>query len=262
MTDVETIVTVEDLRLWSGLRWQKAQMPPADAAMRVEFRVRMDARTQRADCPCCGWPTGRPSREYDQLLIAAGAGRRPPGCFDPWHDVAEGVIWDLRCGGKPGAGQSAGATFSQDGKYRYELRRRWRQDGLTVGWLMANPSVAGVDVDDPTVRKVVGFSKRWGFGGAVIWNLRAGVETDPKALVLWDDPVGPDNTRYLQQAAYAPLLVCAWGDAAPEGRALDTVTRLQQFGANFANLGFTSRGNPRHPARLPYATELLAGAFS
>lgn len=254
--------TSTEQRVWSGLRWQRAQMRPADAAMRVEFRRRMELRGQERDCSHCGWPTGRPSREYDQLLIAAGAGRRPPGCFDPWHDVAEGVIQDLRHGGDVGAGIGSGATFSQDRRYRYELRRRWAQNGLTVGWLMANPSVAGEDVDDPTIRKVCGFSQRWGFGGAVIWNLRAGVATDPKELLLWDDPVGPDNTRYLQKAAYAPLLVCAWGDAAPEGRALDTVTRLQQFGANFANLGFTSRGNPRHPARLPYATELLAGAFS
>lgn len=257
-TDVET----REQRVWSGLRWQRAQMRPANAPMRAEFRNRMELRGRERDCPHCGWPTARPSGAYDRLLQVARGDGVPYGvpCYDPWHEVAEGVIQDLRHGGEVGAGMGSGATFSPDRRYRYELTRRWAQNGLTCGWLMLNPSVAGEDVDDPTVRKVCGFSQRWGFGGAVVWNLDAFVATDPRELRRLEraERFGPDNQRYLDRAALAPMLVCAWGDDVDRDQAAGVVRQLRAAGANLVSLGWTQKRNPRHPSRLAYATEVVA----
>ena len=68
------------------------------------------------------------------------------------------------------------------GPHRYTLERRWSAVGLAeprIVWIMLNPSTAGAEVDDPTVRKVVGFSKRW----------RSGWRTGPPATwVRLDSP--------------------------------------------------------------------------
>lgn len=58
-----------------------------------------------------------------------------------------------------------GAMFSKCRKYRYVLWRIWDDDKPRVMFIGLNPSIAGAIIDDPTIRKVIGFAKRWGFGG-------------------------------------------------------------------------------------------------
>src|ERR1035438_9318557 len=105
------------------------------------------------------------------------------------------------------------ARFSADGTKRFELTRDWLSehphdippgciclgDGLmgmkcdalaharlkvakTVCWIMLNPSTADAVTDDPTVRKVIGFSQCWGFSKAVVVNLIPTIATDPREL--------------------------------------------------------------------------------
>lgn len=62
------------------------------------------------------------------------------------------------------------ARISRCGTYRCELRRWWRA-GPPVAWLMLNPSTADGLHDDPTLRRIIGFTYRWGFGGLVVVNL-------------------------------------------------------------------------------------------
>src|SRR4051812_28327830 len=63
------------------------------------------------------------------------------------------------------------ATFSEDRSRRFELVRDWRDEigapQTTVLFGMLNPSKAGEHDDDPTVRKTIGFARRWGFGRVV-----------------------------------------------------------------------------------------------
>lgn len=50
------------------------------------------------------------------------------------------------------------AVVSPDGRYRYLLERRWG-NGPAIVWVMLNPSMADATVDDPTIRRVVSFSR-------------------------------------------------------------------------------------------------------
>lgn len=60
------------------------------------------------------------------------------------------------------------AIISVCGKFRYVLEREWALHGKTLTWCMLNPSTADALDDDPTIRKCIGFSKRWGFGSLVV----------------------------------------------------------------------------------------------
>jgi Uncharacterized protein conserved in bacteria len=84
----------------------------------------------------------------------------------------------------------AAAWYSADDRYRYALLRRWSEAAPDV-WVMANPSTATATTDDPTIRRVCGYSRRWGAGGVVVVNLFGYRSTDPAMLDDVDDPVGP-----------------------------------------------------------------------
>ena len=57
------------------------------------------------------------------------------------------------------------AIMSDCGAYRYELRRIWDSSLPILLWVGLNPSTADHINDDPTNRRIAGFSKNWGYGG-------------------------------------------------------------------------------------------------
>lgn len=69
--------------------------------------------------------------------------------------------------------------------HRYTLRRDWLGVGGIVNFIMLNPSTADEIFNDPTIRKCIGFAKRWGFSGLVVTNLFAFRATDPADLRAW-----------------------------------------------------------------------------
>jgi len=85
-----------------------------------------------------------------------------------------------------------GTELSPCGIYRYTLTREW-EDGRCVAWLMFNPSNADATDDDATIRKCIGFSKRWGYGRMAVVNLYGVRSRDPKTVAKTADPVGPLN---------------------------------------------------------------------
>src|SRR3954468_18218250 len=107
-----------------------------------------------------------------------------------------------------------GAILSDDGLYRYRLWRIWDDLAPVMVWVMLNPSTADADVDDPTIRKCIGFAKRHRHGGIILANLFAWRTTDPRELPRAADPVGPANDEHIRWACRAPLLatvVAGWG---------------------------------------------------
>lgn len=142
------------------------------------------------------------------------------------------------------------ATISPCGKYRYDLTRRWGS-GPNMGFVMLNPSTADADVDDPTIRRCIGFAKREGCDGIVVVNLFPLRATDP--TVLWatryPDRFGPDSDTELQRHLImvdGPLVEAWGGDAATRGGEAVEMT-LRYLGSRLMCLGKTKDGHPRHP---------------
>lgn len=140
---------------------------------------------------------------------------------------------------------------SLDRRYRYTLGRPVGSGGRLLV-VMLNPSTADAFEDDPTIRRVVGFARRDGFGSVEVVNLYALRATDPAGLRTAADPVGPNNDAHIRSAlGRCDAVAVAWGaDPGPvEGRA-GAVLRL--IGESFAPLcwGLTKTGQPRHPLYL------------
>lgn len=105
-----------------------------------------------------------------------------------------------------------GAVLSSCGRYRYRLGRQFGLGDRNVVFVGVNPSTADATVDDPTVRKWIGFAKRWELDRIEVVNLFAYRATDVRALAEAADPVGPENDAYLRAAlAGAELVVPCWG---------------------------------------------------
>lgn len=100
-----------------------------------------------------------------------------------------------------------------DGPYRYTLWRTWanHQQPAICAWVMLNPSTADASDDDPTIRRCIGYSRRWGYDGLVVRNLFALRATDPRELHAAADPVGPANDHWLTRWDRVARLVVAWG---------------------------------------------------
>lgn len=136
--------------------------------------------------------------------------------------------------------------------YRYTLRREIPGLGFegTVLFVMLNPSTADVNVDDPTIRRCVGFATRWGFARLEVGNLYALRATDPAGLFASDDPVGPENDQRLDEmAGRATEVIVAWG-ATPHpfpNRPQDVLRRMEFYCGTARCLGQTKHLHPRHP---------------
>ncbi len=118
--------------------------------------------------------------------------------------------------------------------------------------------------DDPTLRRLCGFARSWGYAELVVLNLFARVATEPTLLKRLEDPVGAANDQVLLDwgkrwsVDSAVDLWCGWGS---RGGCLDrdrTVAALLQpcwvhrqnvFAAARGPLtiGLTRNGMPRHP---------------
>lgn len=142
------------------------------------------------------------------------------------------------------------AVLSDDQLYRYRLTRSWGP-GKTVAFIMLNPSTATAEVDDPTIRRCVGFARAWGYDTLEVVNLFARRATDPGVLYEVEDPVGPENDRHLLEVcSNARLVVAAWGvHGAFKTRGARVLDLLKL--TRVCHLGLTKEGHPRHPLYLP-----------
>jgi hypothetical protein len=140
------------------------------------------------------------------------------------------------------------ATISYCGFYRYDLTRRWEEGGTTCAFIGLNPSTADADIDDPTVRRCIGFAKNWGHSQLVMINAYAYRATNPENMKEAENPVGPMNNEYLMLwSEKCEIVVAAWGT---------NITRMrQQYLKDIIKdmfiLRLTKNGFPSHPLYLP-----------
>lgn len=136
----------------------------------------------------------------------------------------------------------------KDNEYRYQLTREWG-DGPRVLWVMLNPSTADAEKDDPTIRRCIGFSKAWGYGGLTVCNLFAFRATDPKKLRGVIDPIGPENDRHIFEASsVADMTIAAWGG---NGHLMDRATYVGRRLTRPHALNVIACGCPVHPLYQP-----------
>lgn len=144
------------------------------------------------------------------------------------------------------------ATISECGLYRYSLTRRWGPRPEFVAFVMLNPSTADAEVDDPTIRRCIGFARAWDFDALEVVNLFALRSPNPQDLCdsseAGIDPIGPDNDRaIIDVCGRAQMVVAAWGAhefATPRAKRV-------HLGAAVHCLGRTKAGHPRHPLYVP-----------
>lgn len=151
-----------------------------------------------------------------------------------------------------------GAILSPCRTWRYALWRRWGPTDRAAAFIGLNPSTADETEDDATIRRCIGFAKRWGFDALYMLNLYAFRATHPRDLWKARDTIGPENNEYIGLfAGQADVVVAAWGIHG-HGRH-QTAIVLNSFavaGATLHCLGRTAEGAPRHPVRLAYSTPL------
>jgi hypothetical protein len=141
-----------------------------------------------------------------------------------------------------------------------------------------NPSCADGQRDDPTLRRLVAYGRRWGFGRLEVINLFGAVATTPKALKRLSDPVGADNEAWIRRCLrrlgprrsealsaresagadpvgpLGSLLWLGWGNGgAWRGRDRALLALVGEFAVEPFALCCTASGQPRHPLYCPAA---------
>jgi hypothetical protein len=154
------------------------------------------------------------------------------------------------------------AMLSPCGRYRYSLSRHFGP-GPEATFIMLNPSTADALVDDPTIRKCIGFARRLEMGGLYVGNLFAVRATDPRGILSAGDPVGPENRDHLEWLCYRAaknggVVICAWG---AQGVHMDQdetfLGWLDRLSIEPKALAINKNGTPKHPLYVPYGTDLV-----
>lgn len=167
--------------------------------------------------------------------------------------------------------------FSPCRKYRYTLWREWKTQADLINpptsrsgrwpdhsyamFIGLNPSTADETLDDPTIRKCIGFSKRWGFSALLMTNLFAYRATKPKDMQnikAVEASGGMDNLDWLALAAKgAGIIVAAWGTNGCWGeqdRLVCAHLKHMTPDKKLMCLRTTKDGFPEHPLYVPYDT--------
>ena len=171
--------------------------------------------------------------------------------------------------------------FSPDRVYRYTLWREWDNGDLYTPkqitrafeyamFIGLNPSTADETKDDPTIRKCIGFAKRWGYGALCMTNLFAFRATQPKDMKRNPCPIGEGSFCAFEVAteksitqcfrwktdAYlfalarqAGVVVAAWG---VNGTHLNRDKEVRGLIPSLRCLRKTKDGHPEHPLYIPY----------
>lgn len=144
------------------------------------------------------------------------------------------------------------ADFSPCRQYRYSLFRIWDSTKPYTLFVCLNPSTADETNDDPTVRRCIDYSRRWGYGGFCMSNIFAYRATLPKDMKAHPEPIGADNDEWLKRLARnAGIVVCAWGKNGKHLQRDNTVLEILQPIADLHYLKLTNDGMPYHPLYLP-----------
>lgn len=157
-----------------------------------------------------------------------------------------------------------------------------------VCFVMLNPSTADASLDDPTIRRCIGFAQRelgssgapiigssavisecshyryrlereWEGGRLIVVNLFAWRATKPVDLPRGPEGIGPENDGHIVEAVReAAIVVAAWGSSWPSpSRVAQVLKLIRQNGHTPQALGITKDLHPRHPLYLRSSAPLV-----
>lgn len=159
-------------------------------------------------------------------------------------------------------GKSAsGALFSDENrKFRYALWRIWDKTKASLLFIGLNPSTASEFKDDPTIIRLVGFAKSFGFGGLYAGNLFSIVSADPRILFFKssvEQPRGPNDMAIKQMREFlTTTVIVGWGEWGQNaGKRPNEVLSL--LGEPIFCLKVNRSGEPSHPLYLPKNSKLI-----
>jgi hypothetical protein len=148
------------------------------------------------------------------------------------------------------------AVFSDCERYRYKLTRSW---GVGPNWLyiMLNPSTVTEATNDPTVERCQRRAVMGDAGSFTVCNLFAWRSTDPKQLMVCEDPIGPDNDLMISNALeYAQHVICGWGANRAIGeRGRRVLALIREMDHKPQALRINKDGSPGHPLYIGYGTQ-------
>lgn len=136
--------------------------------------------------------------------------------------------------------------------YRYHLFREWDTLKLiekTIFWVMLNPSIADAEKDDPTIKRIMDYSKKFDAGRMWVGNLYAYICTDSSELFTDKkiDYIGKLNdTNLIQMKEKSDITIIACGNMAEPERLKQVYEMLKPVYI----LKITSAGFPAHPLYL------------
>lgn len=148
-----------------------------------------------------------------------------------------------------------GAEFSPCRRYRYSLERRWGPlvtNPRQIMFIGLNPSVADENQDDRTIKRLVGFSKSWGYDAFVICNVFAYVTPEPMEMLKQSDPIGPLNDdRICKNIDRSEAVVACWGNHCPLDRQRTICELIESACYSVYCFRTTKKNRPEHPLYLP-----------
>jgi hypothetical protein len=152
------------------------------------------------------------------------------------------------------------AVFSACGRYRWWLQRCWDPGRPPLLFVGLNPSRADGRRDDPTLRRLLGYARGWGFGSLEVLNLFALVAPSPALLRRAADPVGSGNDAWIRRRLRLRPEAAVWIGWGNQGRWRDrdrqVLALLARGGRRPLALATTAAGMPRHPLYCPASLTL------
>lgn len=158
-------------------------------------------------------------------------------------------------------GLERGVLFSDCGKYRYKLWRRW-SDKPPLVFIMLNPSTADLLKNDPTIERCERRTRMLGFGAIYVGNAFAFRATQPDDMKAHDDPIGNLNDASLRALMNMAKwsggkVIVGWGkDGGFRGRSKEVVDIALDCGVQLYCLAYCKNGQPQHPLYIPYEEKM------
>ncbi len=154
----------------------------------------------------------------------------------------------------------SGTVFSDSNRrFRYALWRFWQPSGDKLLFIGLNPSTATNITDDPTIRRLIGFAKSWGFGGLFAGNLFSLVAADPANLWFTsspEQPDGPNDIAIKRMRELSTKVMVGWGNEGRNAGARPGEV-LALIGQPVFCIKTTKAGEPGHPLYMPLSSQLI-----